>query len=114
MAGQEKTKFRGRDRVGFHLRGRRLQSSAAAQATGAARLMARVPSFAKAFVGRWRIVEMDVWDNDFLDLIEKAHLTFKGAADGGRDRLRRAEGLPRCPLRRPRRLRLRGVLVGRT
>jgi hypothetical protein len=101
-------------RMGFHLRGRRLQSSAAAQATGAARLMARVPSFAKAFVGRWRIVEMDVWDNDFLDLIEKAHLTFKGAADGGRDRLRRAEGLPRCPLRRPRRLRLRGVLVGRT
>ena len=30
----------------------------------------------------WRIVEMDVWDNDFLDLIEEAHLTFKGAADG--------------------------------
>ena len=25
---------------------------------------------------------MDVWDNDFLDLIEEAHLTFKGAADG--------------------------------
>ena len=44
--------------------------------------MARVPSFAKAFAGRWRIVEMDVWDNDFLDLIEEAHLTFKGAADG--------------------------------
>jgi hypothetical protein len=82
VAGQEKTKFRGRDRVGFHLRGRRLQSSAAAQATGAARLMTRVPSFAKAFAGRWRIVEMDVWDNDFLDLIEEAHLTFKGAADG--------------------------------
>ena len=44
--------------------------------------MARVPSFDKAFAGRWRIVEMDVWDNDFLDLIEEAHLTFKGAADG--------------------------------
>lgn len=44
--------------------------------------MARVSSFAKAFAGRWRIVEMDVWDNDFLDLIEEAHLTFKGAADG--------------------------------
>ncbi|RWG14439.1 MAG: hypothetical protein EOQ55_23845 [Mesorhizobium sp.] len=25
---------------------------------------------------------MDVWDNDFLDLVEEAHLTFKGAADG--------------------------------
>jgi hypothetical protein len=44
--------------------------------------MAKLPSFAKAFAGRWRIVEMDVWDNDFLDLIEEAHLTFKGAADG--------------------------------
>src|SRR5436305_11681263 len=44
--------------------------------------MAKVPAIAKAFAGRWRIVEMDVWDNDFLDLVEEAHLTFKGAADG--------------------------------
>lgn len=44
--------------------------------------MAKVPSFAKAFAGRSRIVEMDVWDNDFLDLVEEAHLTFKGSADG--------------------------------
>jgi hypothetical protein len=44
--------------------------------------MAKLPAFAKAFAGRWRIVEMDVWDKDFLDLVETAHLTFKGAADG--------------------------------
>lgn len=44
--------------------------------------MARPPAFAKAFAGRWRIVEMDVWDNDFLDLVEQAHLTFKGEAGG--------------------------------
>jgi hypothetical protein len=44
--------------------------------------MAKVPAFAKAFVGRWRIVEMDVWDNDFLDLVEEAHLTLTGEADG--------------------------------
>ena len=31
--------------------------------------MAKLPAFAKAFVGRWRIVEMDVWDKDFLDLL---------------------------------------------
>lgn len=31
--------------------------------------MAKVPGFAKAFVGRRRIVEMDVWDSDFLDLV---------------------------------------------
>jgi hypothetical protein len=44
--------------------------------------MAKIPAFAKAFVGRWRIVEMDVWDKQFLDLVEEAHLTFRGAADG--------------------------------
>ena len=44
--------------------------------------MAKVPAFAKAFAGRWRIVEMDVWDNDFLDLVEEAHLTLRGTADG--------------------------------
>ena len=44
--------------------------------------MAKVPAFAKAFAGRWRIVEMDVWDNDFLDLVEEAHLTLTGEADG--------------------------------
>lgn len=44
--------------------------------------MAKVPGFAKAFAGRWRIVEMDKWDSDFLDLVEEAHLTFKGKSDG--------------------------------
>jgi hypothetical protein len=37
--------------------------------------MAKAPAFAKALAGRWRIVEMDVWDNDVLDLVEEAHLT---------------------------------------
>ena len=44
--------------------------------------MAKVPGFAKTFAGRWRIVEMDNWDSDFLDLVEEAHLTFKGKSDG--------------------------------
>jgi hypothetical protein len=44
--------------------------------------MAKVPGFAKAFAGRWRIVEMDNWDSDFLDLVEEAHLTFEGKSDG--------------------------------
>ena len=30
--------------------------------------MAKLPAFAKAFAGRWRIVEMDVWDKDFCEL----------------------------------------------
>jgi hypothetical protein len=45
-------------------------------------MMAKIPTFAKAFAGRWRIVEMDVWDNDFLDLVEEAHITFQGGSDG--------------------------------
>ncbi|MET4608361.1 hypothetical protein ABIB90_007867 [Bradyrhizobium sp. JR4.1] len=40
--------------------------------------MARVPSFAKTFAGRWRIVEMDNWDTAFLDLVKEVHLTFQG------------------------------------
>ena len=52
--------------------------------------MAKVPAFAKAFAGRWRIVEMDIWDNDFLDLVEEAHITFSGRG-GRRDRLRRPQ-----------------------
>jgi hypothetical protein len=44
--------------------------------------MAKRPAFAKAFTGRWRIVEIDNWDDDFLNLVEEAHITFHGAADG--------------------------------
>jgi hypothetical protein len=44
--------------------------------------MVKSPAFAKVCAGRWRIVEVDNWDNDFLDLVEEAHLSFKGAADG--------------------------------
>ena len=32
--------------------------------------MARVPAFARAFAGRWRIVEMDVWE-DVVDEVEE-------------------------------------------
>ena len=37
---------------------------------------------AKAFKGRWRISEMDVWDNDYLDLVEPAHIVFESENDG--------------------------------
>ena len=33
-------------------------------------------------IGAGRIVKMDNWGSDFLDLVEEAHLTFDGAADG--------------------------------
>jgi hypothetical protein len=36
----------------------------------------RPPGFARAFAGRWRITEMDQWED--LDLLEPAHITFIG------------------------------------
>ena len=36
--------------------------------------MTRPHALAKAFRGRWRIVEMEVWPDDYLDLIEPAHI----------------------------------------
>ena len=44
--------------------------------------MTRPPALAKAFRGRWRIVEMEVWPDDYLDLIEPAHIAFEGSTDG--------------------------------
>jgi hypothetical protein len=44
--------------------------------------MTRSSAFAKIFKGRWRIVEMDTWPDDYLDLVEPAHITFEGNADG--------------------------------
>lgn len=38
--------------------------------------MARRPAFAKAFMGRWRIVEMDQWDDDYLDLVGPAFISY--------------------------------------
>jgi len=32
---------------------------------------------AKALIGRWRIVEMALWDRDFLDLAGPAYIAFK-------------------------------------
>ncbi len=55
VAGQEKTSFRGRDRVC-----RRLQSGAAAQADDGGRLMATVAGFAKPLPTTWPIIEMDI------------------------------------------------------
>jgi hypothetical protein len=38
----------------------------------------RPSALAAPFRGRWRIAEMDLWDNDALDLIEPAFLEIKG------------------------------------
>jgi hypothetical protein len=40
-------------------------------------------SSASAFVGKWRIVEMEQWDQDYVDMEEPGHVTFKKGGSGG-------------------------------
>ena len=35
-----------------------------------------------AIKGKWRIVKMALWDKDFLDMMEPAHITFDGKSGG--------------------------------
>src|SRR6266404_1911351 len=36
-----------------------------------------------AFVGKWRIIEMDQWDLDYVDEEEPGHITFEKRGSGG-------------------------------
>src|ERR1700729_2330507 len=58
--------------MGLHLRSRRLQSCSAAEASGGLGLKA--PANCR-LIGRWRIVESDLWDRAHLDLSGPATLT---------------------------------------
>jgi hypothetical protein len=33
-------------------------------------------------IGKWRIVEMELWDSDFVDLVEPAYIAFDGQGSG--------------------------------
>ena len=33
-------------------------------------------------IGKWRIIEADLWDRDYLDLVGPAHATFHGDGHG--------------------------------
>src|ERR1700679_2403398 len=65
--------------MGLHLRSRRLQSCSAAEASGGLGLKA--PANCR-LIGRWRIVEADLWDRAHLDLCGPATLTI--TARGGK------------------------------
>ena len=86
VAGLRKTKYRGLDKVGLDVY---LLAAAAYNLIrlpklddGLPGLMARkqVPAFmALAFKGRWRIVAMDLWDKDAIDLVERRALSHSTA-----------------------------------
>ena len=35
------------------------------------------------FIGKWKIVEMEQWDQDYVDMEEPGHITFKKGGSGG-------------------------------
>ena len=35
------------------------------------------------FLGDWKIVHMDVWDQDYVDLVAPGHIKFEEDGDGG-------------------------------
>ena len=78
VAGQGKTRFRGRGagRVCVHVRSGGLQSRAPAPASGEPAMSA--PAECEV-IGRWRIVEADLWDRDYLDLVDPAFIASAGA-----------------------------------
>ena len=58
----------------LHLQRRRLQSRAVAEVAGGANMSA--PANCQ-LIGRWRIVEADLWDRDHLDLVDPATITIE-------------------------------------
>jgi hypothetical protein len=55
----------------------------------------KLSALAAPFQGKWRIAEMDVWDNEAIDLLGPAFIAFKGREGEMRYRAHR---LARCPL----------------
>jgi len=41
-----------------------------------------MPSRKNPLLGRWRITEMEVWDTDFVDMLEPAYITFEAKGGG--------------------------------
>ena len=41
-----------------------------------------MPARESPLVGKWRIVEMELWDTDFLDLVEPAHILLEAKGGG--------------------------------
>ena len=43
----------------------------------------KLPTNHAPFVGYWRLVHMEEWDQDYLDLVEQAHIEFDEHQQGG-------------------------------
>lgn len=67
-------------------------------------------ALALTFTGRWRIVAMDLWDKDAIDLVVPGFISFNG--EEGEMRFIAHPCMARHTLRYPRRRPRRRVLVG--
>jgi hypothetical protein len=76
---QNTLRERGHPYMGFHLCSRRLQSGAAAEALGG--LGVKAPANCR-LIGRWRIVEADMWDRAYLNLSGPATITITDHGHG--------------------------------
>jgi hypothetical protein len=41
-----------------------------------------MPSRKSPLLGRWRITEMELWDTDFVDMLEPAYIAFEAKGGG--------------------------------
>jgi hypothetical protein len=41
-----------------------------------------MPARKSALLGRWRIIEMELWDTDFVDMLEPAYIAFEAEGSG--------------------------------
>ncbi len=41
-----------------------------------------MPTRKSALLGKWRIVEMELWDTEFVDMLEPAYITFEVKGGG--------------------------------
>ncbi len=82
VAGQDKTKFRGRDRVGWAF----TFAAAAYDLVRLPKLIGGIVMTGAAsncrLIGRWWIVAADIWDRDYLDLVEPAVITITPDGSG--------------------------------
>jgi hypothetical protein len=65
-----------------------------------------------SIAGKWRTIEMEVWDQDAFDLLGPAFFSFDGKRSGS-FRFIAVEGGDGLPSRGARRTALRGVHLGR-
>src|SRR5262245_50290118 len=70
--GKDEVQRPGKSRLDIHPRGRRLQLDPNAETDGGD--MSAAAGY--QLLGKWRITKADIWDRDYLDLVQPAYIEF--------------------------------------